>query len=98
MSIEFKMNRYGRNRKSRLHKKTTRAALNKIDAPHLPMRVQRHWEGTYPVFMPYKKLTKFLMSRVGKPIDKVFSEFLVEAKKYKHNEKLKRNVLFSLGL
>lgn len=48
MSIEFKMSRYGRNRKSRLHKKTTRAALNSIDAPHLPMRVHTdkngYWE------------------------------------------------------
>lgn len=40
MSIEFKNSRWGRNRNSRLFKKTRRAAMKKIDAPHLPMRVQ----------------------------------------------------------
>lgn len=39
MSIEFKMSRGNNGRKSRLHKRTTRAALNSIDAPHLPMIV-----------------------------------------------------------
>lgn len=95
MSIEFKMSRYGRNRKSRLHKKTARAALNSIDAPHLPMRVHTdkngYWGETVAnrAFPSYKKMHKFLMSRIGKPVDKVYSEFLTEVKKFSQNENLK---------
>lgn len=45
MSIEFKMTRYGSGRKSRLYKKTKRASINRIDATHLPMRVQSEKNG-----------------------------------------------------
>lgn len=38
MSIEFKMSRGDNGRKSRLYKRTKRASLNRIDAPHLPMK------------------------------------------------------------
>lgn len=95
MSIEFKNSRWGRNRNSRLFKKTRRAAMKKIDAPHLPMRVQTgknsYWSqtSTSPSYLQYAKVTKFLMKRVGRPIDKVFSEFLTEAKKFKQVENLK---------
>lgn len=94
MSIEFKMSRGGRNKKFRQHKKTARATLNSIDAPHLPMRVHSNkggdWGTTmpYPSYISYKKVNKFLMKRIGKPVDKVFSEFLKEAKKYSYNENL----------
>ena len=40
MSYEFKMQGVGNRKKSRLYKKTRRASMNKIDATHLPMRVQ----------------------------------------------------------
>ena len=89
------MSRYGRNRKSRLHKKTARAALNSSDAPHLPMRVHTdkncYWGETVAnrAFPSYKKIHKFLMSRIGKPVDKVYSEFLTEVKKFSQNENLK---------
>lgn len=94
MSIEFKNSRFGRNRKSRLFKKTKRAAINKIDAQHLSMRAQTGKSeygqiNNYPVHIPYKKVWKFLMARVGKPVDKVFSEFFTEAKKFHHVENLK---------
>lgn len=95
MSIEFKNCRWGKGRHSRLFKKTKRAAMNGIDAPHLPMRVQTGKSGyygqtaNYPIHVPYKKVWKFLMARVGKPVDKVFSEFLIEAKKFHHVENLK---------
>lgn len=39
MSIEFKMSGRGNGKRSRLYERTNRAALNKIDAFHLPMRV-----------------------------------------------------------
>lgn len=45
MSIEFKMTGYGSGRKSRLYKKTKRASMNRIDATHLPMRVQSEKNG-----------------------------------------------------
>lgn len=94
MSIEFKNSRWGRNRNSRLFKKTRRAAMKKIDAPHLPMRVQtgknEYWGQTsnYPVHIPYGKIHKFLKARIGKPIDKVFSEFLVEARKFRQSDNI----------
>lgn len=94
MSIEFKNSRWGRNRNSRLFKKTRRAAMKKIDASHLPMRVQTgkngYWGQTsnYPVHTPYGKIHKFLKARIGKPIDKVFSEFLIEARKFRQSDNL----------
>ena len=32
--------------------------------------------------LPYSKIRKFLMARVGRPVDKVYSEFLQEGSKY----------------
>lgn len=84
MSIELRMSRYENGRKSRLYKKTKRASMNKIDATHLPMRVQSdkggYWGQTSRglVHIPYSKIRKFLMARVGRPVDKVCSEFLQE--------------------
>lgn len=95
MSIEFKMNRDNNGRKSRLYKKTKRASLNRIDALHLPMRVHSdkngYWGQTnpYPVYSSYKKTHRFLMERVGKPVNIVFSEFLSEMKKFRQKEDLK---------
>ena len=40
MSYELKMQGVGNGKRSRLYKKTKRASMNKIDAIHLPMRVQ----------------------------------------------------------
>lgn len=95
MSIEFKMSRGNNGRKSRLHKRTKRATLNRIDAPHLPMRVHSdkggYWGRTnpYPAHSSYKKISKFLMKRVGKPVNIVFSEFLSEMKKFRQKDDLK---------
>lgn len=95
MSIEFKMSRGSNGRKSRLYKRTKRASLNRIDAPHLPMRVHSdkggYWGRTnpYPAYSSYKKISKFLMERVGKPVNIVFSEFLSEMKKFRQKEDLK---------
>lgn len=46
MSYEFKMQGVGNGKRSRLYKKTKRASMNKIDATHLPMRVQSD-KGSY---------------------------------------------------
>ena len=88
MGYEFKMQGAGNRRKSRLYKKTGRASMNKIDAAHLPVRVQSDKDGYWSqtgrgsVHIPYSKIRKFLMARVGRPVDKVCSEFLQEGSKY----------------
>lgn len=88
MSYELKMQGVGSGKRSRLYKKTKRASMNKIDATHLPMRVQSdkgsYWGQTSRglVHIPYSKIRKFLMARVGRPVDKVYSEFLQEGSKY----------------
>ena len=48
MSYELKMQGVGNGKRSRLYKKTKRASMNKIDATHLPMRVQSD-KGSYYV-------------------------------------------------
>lgn len=88
MSYELKMQGVGNGKRSRLYKKTKRASMNKIDATHLPMRVQSDKDGYWSqtsigsVHIPYSKIRKFLMARVGRPVDKVYSEFLQEGSKY----------------
>lgn len=62
MSYEFKMQGVGNGKKSRLYKKTRRASMNKIDATHLPMRVQSDKDGYWSqlsigsVHISYSKL------------------------------------------
>lgn len=85
MSYELKMQGVGNGKRSRLYKKTKRASMNKIDAIHLPMRVQSdkggYWGQTSRglVHIPYSKIRKFLMARVGRPVNKAYSEFLQES-------------------
>lgn len=45
MSYELKMQGVGSGKRSRLYKKTKRASMNRIDATHLPMRVQSDKDG-----------------------------------------------------
>ncbi len=60
MSYELKMQGVGNGKRSRLYKKIKRASMNKIDAIHLPMRVQSdkggywgHLEPRIPNFTGY---------------------------------------------
>lgn len=91
--IDFKFRRSG-GKKSRLYSKTRRAALNKIDAPHLPMRIQTskggYWGQTSTVISnyPYKRIKKFLLSNVGRPVNKVYSEYLIQARAHSKRENL----------
>lgn len=95
MSYEFKMKGYGNGRKSRLYKKTKRASMNRIDASHLPMRVQSDKNGYWGQtsrgrgHFPYKEVKNFLMKRVGRPVNDVFLEFMLEMKKHTQNEPIK---------
>ena len=77
MSYELKMQGVGNGKRSRLYKKIRRASMNKIDTTHLPMRMKSdidgHWGQTSrgSVHIPYSKIRKFLMIRVGRPVDSV---------------------------
>lgn len=95
MSIELRLSRLGNGRRSRLYTKTRRAAMNKIDATHLPMRVQSG-KGSYlekvshrGIHLSYYKVRKFLLANVGRPVNKVYTEFLASARKYTQIESLK---------
>lgn len=96
MSIELRLSKIGKGRKSRLYTKTRRAAMNKIDATHLPMRVQSEKRGywgqifTYEACLSYDKVKKFLLANVGRPVNKVYTEFLASARKYTQTESLKK--------
>jgi hypothetical protein len=82
MSYELKMQGVGNGKRSRLYKKTKRASMNKIDATHLPMRVQSdkggYWGQTSRglVHIPYSKIRKFLMTRVGRAVEQL-KEFVI---------------------
>lgn len=95
MSIELRMSKYRNGRKSRLYKKTKRASMNKIDATHLPMRVQSEKNGywgqtsSWGASLPYNKVKKFLLANIGRPVNKVYTEFLTSARKHTQVESLK---------
>lgn len=95
MSYEFKMKGHGNGRRSRLHKKTKRASMNRMDVSHLPMRVQSDEKGYWGQIsrgrghFPYKEVRDFLMARVGRPVNDVFSELVIEMKKHEQNEPIK---------
>lgn len=95
MSYEFKMKGDGNGRRSRLYNKTMRASMNRMDVSHLPMRVQFDRKGYWGQtsrgrgYLPYKEVRDFLMARVGRPVNNVFSEFVVEMKKHEQNRPIK---------
>lgn len=95
MSIELKLTKWHNGRKSRLYKKTKRASMNRIDAPHLPMRVQSEKNGYWgqtsrgSASLSYKKIKKFFLANVGRPVNKVYTEFLASARKHAQIENLK---------
>lgn len=95
MSYEFKMKGHGNGRRSRLYKKTKRASMNRMDVGHLPMRVQSDKNGYWGQtsrgrgYFSYKEVRDFLMARVGRPVNDVFSEFVIEVKKHEQNRPIK---------
>lgn len=82
--IEFGTKRSGNGKKSRLHKKFPRKRIDKV-GEKVAGWFRSNWDDdSYPYFSG--NLHKFLLSNVGKPVDKVFSEFLsrcrTSAKRY----------------
>lgn len=74
MSIELKECRCG-GKKIRTYNKFRR---NLIKGQIKSMPMHREWRAEITTF----KVEKFLMSRLGRPVDKIFSEFVKEAKKH----------------
>ena len=93
MSIKLKLEKHRNGRSSRVFKKTRRRFLKDAEASHLPMKVHSYSNYSEPfndkVYLSYPKVYKFLKARVGKPVNKIYPEFLLEAKKYKQVENLK---------
>lgn len=82
--IEFGTKRSGGGKKSRLHKKFPRKKIDKV-GEKVAGWFRSNWDDdSYPYFSG--NLRKFLLSNVGRPVDKVFSEFLgrcrTSAKRY----------------
>lgn len=71
--IEFGTKRSGGGKKSRLHKKFPRKKIDKV-GEKVAGWFRSNWDDdSYPYFSG--NLRKFLLSNVGRPVDKVFSEF-----------------------
>lgn len=81
MGYEFKMRGQGKG----YNRKFRRAAINRNDSGHLSMRacLDRRYFNYKGV--PYKEIKGFLKARTGRPVDKVFSEFLSEMRKHRRN-------------
>ena len=82
--IEFGTKRSGGGKKSRLHKKFLRKKIDRV-GEKVAGWFRSNWDDdSYPYFSG--NLHKFLLSNVGRPVDKVFSEFLgrcrTSAKRY----------------
>lgn len=88
--IEFGTKRSSNGKKSRIHKKFPRKRiLNRRDEKYCNWYPNNWDEDNYPYF--HGNLTKFLMANIGRPVDKVFSEFLsrcrTSAKRYNLKQK-----------
>mgnify|MGYP005870258211 CR=1 FL=1 len=77
--IEFGTKRSGNGKKSRIHKKFPRKRIAKIGEKAAGW-CRNNWDDDkYPYFNG--NLRRFLLSNVGRPVDKVFSEFLNRCRK-----------------
>lgn len=82
--IEFGTKRSGNGKKSRIHRKFPRKRVAKV-GERVAGWFRSNWDDdSYPYFSG--NLHRFLLSNVGRPVDKVFSEFLnrcrASAKRY----------------
>lgn len=77
--IEFGTKRSGNGKKSRLHKKFPRKRIAKV-GKKVAGWFRNNWDDDrYSYFSG--NLHKFLLSNIGRPVDKVFSEFLDRCRK-----------------
>ena len=77
MSVDYRLHR----KNNRVNKYLRNSKKQKdLDCSHLPMRFARGWK--YCRSKTYHVIDRWLTSQVGRPIDKVFSEF---CKEYKRN-------------
>lgn len=79
MSVDYRLHR----KNNRVNKYLRNSKKQKdLDCSHLPMRFARGWKYCHP--KTYHAIDRWLTSQVGRPIDKVFSEF---CKEYKWNNR-----------
>lgn len=85
--LRFGTRRGSNGKKSRSITKFPRGAkvLKNYEGTHLPMRKLFGWEEGYMVTA--EKMKRFLLSNVGRPVDKVYSEFLKRCDKTITNPK-----------
>lgn len=75
------------------HKKFPRRKIEHEDPKHLGMhqhlRLRNEWFEGRQGYLSTNEIRKFLEANLGKNVDKVFSEFIKRAKRYKHDSNLK---------
>lgn len=87
--IEFDVERAGNGRRTRIKRKFPRKKVLHRGDEKLCNWYPNNWdEDNYPYF--HGNLTKFLMSNIGRPVDKVFSKFLSRCKKSASRYNLKQ--------
>lgn len=85
--IEFGTKRSYNGKKSRLHKKFPRKRIAKV-GEKVAGWCRNNWNDDGYSYLS-GNLHKFLLSNVGRPVDKVFSEFLKRCDKTAHKYNLK---------
>lgn len=83
MTLYFKIKRYGRGRKSRVYKKFRRCILKDWEKGNKEIKASE-WDKSDRT-LQWSPIKKFLISNIGKPIDKVYSEFLKRWRADKYN-------------
>lgn len=87
--IEFGTKRSGNGKKSRIHKKFPRKKIfNRRDEKYCNWYPNNWDEDNYPYF--HGNLVKFLKANIGRPVDKVFPEFLSRCRKSASRYNLKQ--------
>lgn len=92
--LRFKLKRNHNGKKSRWVKKYPRKKIENTGEGRKAIKVvnwyNKNWIDDNPSYFPWKEVTKFLKSNIGKPIDKVFSEFISRCDKSVKSYNLKK--------
>jgi hypothetical protein len=84
------------------HKKFPRQKIEREDPKHFGMtthlRLRNEWREGRNGYLSYKEIRYFLKKHLGENVDKVFSEFVKRAKRYDHDENLKKCFYRELNL
>ena len=76
------------------HSKFPRQKIEREDPKHFGMtthlRLRNEWRNGRNGYLSYKEIRHFLEKHIGENVDKVFSEFVKRAKRFDHDENLKK--------